>query len=122
VHEAIAAADELRNELRVRVIDAYSVKPIDHGGDRRRAPRDGWAPLRRRGPLGRGRPRRRRARGAWPKAASRTSSAPTRTWPCERCRRPGKPSELLDAAGISASHIVRAVRTLAGGSAVARRA
>src|SRR5262249_61969563 len=29
VHEALAAARELAGEIKVRVIDAYSVKPID---------------------------------------------------------------------------------------------
>ena len=36
------------------------------------------------------------------------------TWPCRACPARGPPAELLDAAGISASHIVEAARALVG--------
>ncbi len=59
LHEALAAADRLAGEdIHARVIDLYSVKPVDAGRDRpggRRDRRDRHG----RGPLGRGRPGRR---------------------------------------------------------------
>ena len=105
VHEAIKAADELKGTIKVRVIDAYSVKPIDTRRARRRGAGDRRPPLRRRGPLGRGRPRRRGARGARRGRrggrVARFAHLAVRDMPGS-----GKPAELLDAAGISARHIV----------------
>jgi transketolase len=121
VHEAIAAADELRNELRVRVIDAYCVKPIDTEaivqalratGGRLCVVEDHWAE----GGLGDA-VLAALAEGGVAHELRAYAHLAVRAMPAS-----GKPSELLDAAGISASHVVRAVRTLAGGSAVARRA
>ena len=34
------------------------------------------------------------------------------SWPCAECRVPGTPAELMDAAGIDAGHIVKAVKSL----------
>ena len=96
LHEALKAADELAAEgISARVIDLYSVKPIDAETLRLAddADRDG------RGPLARGRPRRRRARraGRPGRAAARRQARRERDLPHS-----GKPAELLAAAGIDA--------------------
>ena len=110
VHEAVKAADELEREgVRVRVIDAYTVKPIDtktlfaaaqDTGGRFVVVEDHWpeggigdavlAALARAGELG-----------------LRYRHLAVREMPGS-----GKPAELLDAAGISAKHIANAVREL----------
>jgi transketolase len=110
VHEAIKAADELAAEgLTVRVIDAYTVKPIDAKalaacarvtGGRIVVVEDHWpegglgdavlAALATHGELG-----------------LRYRHLAVRGMPAS-----GKPAELLDAAGISARHIAKAAREL----------
>ena len=121
VHEAIKAVDELRNELRVRVIDAYSVKPIDTEaivdalratGGRLCVVEDHWAE----GGLGDA-VLAALAEGGVAHELRAYAHLAVRAMPAS-----GKPGELLDAAGISAAHIARAVRTLAGERPVARRA
>ena len=62
VHEALAAADTSLHRVRARVIDLYSVKPLDTGTVIQAASTP--APHRRRGPLGPRRARRRRPRDA----------------------------------------------------------
>ena len=106
LRECLAAADELAAKgTSARVIDLYSVKPVDAEailkaarGDRR----DGH----RRGPLGRGWDRRGRRRGA----RRCTASAPISTG-LAVTERPGSgpPADLLAAAGIDAAHVVAAV-------------
>jgi len=121
VHEAIAAADELRNELRVRVLDAYCVKPIDTEavlealratGGRLCVVEDHWAE----GGLGDAVLAALSEGGVIHELRAYAHLA-VRAMPAS-----GKPAELLDAAGISAGHVARAVRTLAGERPVARRA
>ena len=121
VHEAIAAVDELRNDLRVRVIDAYSVKPIDTEaivdalratGGRLCVVEDHWAE----GGLGDA-VLAALAEGGVAHELRAYAHLAVRAMPAS-----GTPAELLDAAGISAAHIARAVRTLAGERPVARRA
>jgi transketolase len=108
--EALKAADQLKAEgTAVRVIDLYCVKPIDGKelakeiaatGGRLITVEDHWAE----GGMGRGGPVR-------PRAGQRR--------PCQvgaHCVREmphsGKPDELRDAFGISARHIVKAVRAI----------
>jgi transketolase len=114
VHEAVEAADELRGTIRVRVIDAYSVKPIDTSAlvDAVRATRgrlcvveDHWAE----GGLGDAVVAALAGAGVMD-AVERFVHLAVREMPGS-----GKPAELLDAAGISARHITDAVRELAGG-------
>ncbi len=118
VHEALAAADQLKAAgIVARVIDAYSVKPIDvttlrqaaaETGGRLVVAEDHWAE----GGLGdavlaafSG-----DADGRAPAAAEpRVVKLAVRQMPGS-----GKPAELLDAAGISARHIVDAAKKLLG--------
>jgi transketolase len=113
VHEAIKAADELKGTVKVRVIDAYSVKPIDTDalvgavqatGGRLCVVEDHWAE----GGLGDAVLAALAEKGAVG-AVTRFVHLAVRDMPGS-----GKPAELLDAAGISAKHIVAAVRDLAG--------
>jgi len=111
VHEAIKAADELKQTIPVRVIDAYSVKPIDTAalvdavkatGGRLCVVEDHWAE----GGLGDA------VLAALAEAGvahqiTRFAHLAVREMPAS-----GKPAELLDAAGISARHIAAAVRGL----------
>ena len=113
VHEAIRAADEVKGAIQVRVIDAYSVKPIDTpalveavrvSGGRLCVAEDHWVE----GGLGDA------VLAALADAGvagdiARFIHLAVRDMPGS-----GKPAELLDAAGISARHIVAAVRELAG--------
>ena len=65
VHEALKAADALAEDgIAARVIDLYSIKPLDAETLRAAAEATGGRLVTDRGPLGRGRPRRRRARRA----------------------------------------------------------
>jgi transketolase len=114
VHEALQAADTLKASVKVRVLDAYSVKPIDTAAlvDAVRTTRgrlcvveDHWAE----GGLGDAVLAALAEAGVAHQVARFVHLA-VRTMPAS-----GKPAELLDAAGISAQHIVRAARTLAGG-------
>jgi transketolase len=113
VHEAIKAADELRGSITVRVIDAYSVKPIDRAalvdalratGGRLCVVEDHWAE----GGLGDAVVAALAEDGATADIQGFAHLA-VREMPGS-----GKPAELLDVARISARHIVDAVRTLAG--------
>ena len=87
LHEALKAYDQLKGEgITVRVIDLYSVKPIDAAdaapgrAGHRRAARRG------RGSLARGRPGRCRARAF---AGAGETLPRWSSWPCARCRPPG---------------------------------
>ncbi|HVF10563.1 MAG TPA: transketolase [Abditibacteriaceae bacterium] len=107
VHEAIKAADQLQSEnVAIRVIDLYSVKPIDTATLQRAAQETGhlivvedhW----RQGGIGEA-----------VLAALVTSGTPVPRFThlaVSEMPKSGKPAELLDAAGISANHIVAAVR------------
>jgi transketolase len=115
VHEAIEAADELKGTIQVRVIDAYSVKPIDTpalveavraSGGRLCVVEDHWVE----GGLGDAVLAALADAGAT-RDIARFAHLAVRIMPGS-----GKPAELLDAAGISARHIAAAVRELAGGA------
>ena len=109
LHEALKAADELESEgVSVRVIDLYSVKPVDAEtlraaaeatGGRVLTVEDHWAE----GGLG----------DAVLEALS-DGEAPVRVQRLAVREMPGsgKPAELLAAAGIDAGHIVEAARSL----------
>ncbi len=108
VHEALRACDALKKEgLGLRVIDAYSVQPLDEAtilrevaetGGRAVVVEDHYAA----GGLG----------GAVAEALAGRASL---VHLCIReLPRSGKPDELLERYGISASHIARAVRELLG--------
>jgi transketolase len=113
VHEAIKAVDDVKDAVKVRVIDAYSVKPIDTAalvdavratGGRLCVAEDHWIE----GGLGDA------VLAALAEAGvageiERFVHLAVRDMPGS-----GKPAELLDAAGISARHIADAVRELAG--------
>jgi transketolase len=113
VHEAITAADELKDRVKVRVIDAYSVKPIDTDalvdamratGGRLCVVEDHWAE----GGLG---------EAVLAALAEAGVAGELRHFVHLAVRvMPGsaKPAEQLDAAGISARHIARTARELAG--------
>jgi transketolase len=112
VHEAIKAADELQESgVAVRVIDAYSIKPIDAETLRAAAQvtegnvvavEDHWP------------------QGGLGEAALSALSEEADTLHFEHLAvnimpGSGKSEELMDAAGISANHIADAVRKLANG-------
>lgn len=118
VHEALQAADELAsNGIAVRVIDAYSVKPIDKQV-LRKALRDTHVVV--------------VVEDHWPEGGlgdavldaiaetgeltGRVVKLAVRTMPGS-----GTASELRDAAGISAKRIVRAIRTSLGHTVLGRR-
>jgi transketolase len=116
LHEALKAHDQLRGEgIAIRVIDAYSVKPIDvttlqaaarDTGGKLVVVEDHWFE----GGLGDA------VLDAFAGSEDSTSGQlPTVTKLAVR-KMPGsgKPEELMDAAGITASHIVAAVRRLIG--------
>ncbi|OGD16485.1 MAG: transketolase [Candidatus Aminicenantes bacterium RBG_16_63_14] len=107
VHEALKACDALKKEnLGVRVIDAYSVEPLDKAtilrevaetGGRAVVVEDHFA-----------------AGGLGDAVAQALAGKAALTHLCIReLPRSGKPDELLERFGISASHIVRAARELA---------
>ncbi len=112
VHEALRAAEELRGTVKVRILDAYSVKPIDTAalveavrvsGGRLCVVEDHWA----QGGLGEAVLAGLAEAGALGELASFAHLA-VRDMPGS-----GKPAELLHAAGISAEHIAQAVRSIA---------
>ncbi len=112
VHEALAAADQLQDTLRVRVVDAYSVKPIDTGalldavrttGGRICVVEDHWAE----GGLGEAVMAALAEAGAAGELV-RCAHLAVREMPGS-----GKPAELLDAAQISSRHIAGALEALA---------
>jgi transketolase len=120
VHEAIKAADELKGTIRVRVIDAYSVKPIDAAAliDALRVSQGRVCVVEDHWPEG----------GLGDAVVSALAEAGV-MHEVERFAHlavhdmpgSGKPAELLDAAGISARHIADTVRELAGASRDRRR-
>ncbi len=115
LHEALKAYEELRREdISIRVIDAYSVKPIDrqtlHAAAKATRGRivvveDHWPE----GGLGAA------VQDAFTEDAGWDSSVAVRIAHLAVRGMPGSgtPQELLDAAGISARHIVAAVKDLA---------
>jgi transketolase len=115
VHEAVKAADQLAPRINVRVIDAYSVKPIDTGalvdavrvtGGRLCVVEDHW----REGGLGDA------VLAALAEAGMAGDIVRFRHLAVRAMPGSGKPAELLDVAGISAQHIANAVQELAGRS------
>ena len=110
VHEAIKAADELQgNGLAVRVIDAYSIKPIDAETLRAAAQategnvvavEDHWPE----GGLG---------EAVLSALAGETDPLHFEHLAVRNMPGSGKPEELMDAAGISSNHIADAARKLA---------
>ncbi len=113
VYEAVKAADQLQATIRVRVIDAYSVKPIDSAalldavratGGRLCVVEDHWAE----GGLGEA------VLAALAEARVAGEIVGFRHLAVREMPASGKPAELLEAAGISAKHIADAVKELAG--------
>jgi transketolase len=111
VHEAIKAADQLKPVIKIRVIDAYSIKPIDTRalidavratGGRLCVAEDHWPE----GGLGDA-VLAALAEAGVSREITRFVHLAVREMPAS-----GKPAELMDAAGISARHIVDAVRGL----------
>jgi transketolase len=111
VHEAVKAADQLKPTIKVRVIDAYSVKPIDARalvdavratGGRLCVVEDHWAE----GGLGDA------VLAALAEAGVAGEIAGFRHLAVRAMPGSGKPAQLLDAAGISAKHIADAVKEL----------
>jgi len=107
LNEALAASDELKKEgISVRVIDCYSVKPIDHMTLKKAASEtrallvveDHWEE----GGLG----------DAVLAALADDPKVPVIKMAVREMPASAKPEELLDAAGISARQIVRRVREL----------
>ncbi len=113
VHEAAKAADQLKGEVTVRVIDLYSVKPVDQDalvdavrttGGSLIVVEDHWPE----GGIGDAVLAAIAEAGASGELVHFVHLAP-RDMPAS-----GKPAELLAAAGIDAAHIAAAVRDLAG--------
>ncbi len=113
VHEAVRAADQLRDTVRVRVLDAYSVKPIDTAalveavratGGRLCVVEDHWPE----GGLG--------DAVLAALAAAGVTAELTAFFHLAVRDMPGSatPAEQLEAAGISARHVARAIQELAG--------
>jgi transketolase len=105
VQEALKAADTLAGEgVSIRVIDAYSIKPIDDGtlaaaGDRIVTVEDHWSE----GGLG---------DAVLSALAEHGSAAQVVKLAVKDMPRSGKPADLMKAAGIDAGAIVSAVRSL----------
>lgn len=108
VHEAIRAYQQLATEgIGVRIIDAYSVKPIDAGTLRQSARETGIIIA---------------VEDHWPEGglgeavlsalAGEESSPRVRLLGVKQLPGSGAPEELIDAAGISARHIADAVRAI----------
>ena len=110
LHEALAAADRLSDEgVSARVIDLYSVKPIDEETLRSiRTPivtvEDHWAE----GGLG---------EAVLSVLAESEERPEVRVLAVRELPHSGKPAELLAAAGIDADHITTAAKQLVGGRA-----
>jgi transketolase len=109
VFEALKAAGELKTEgLGLRVIDAYSVEPIDAEGIRREVRETGGRAIVVEDHFPGG--------GLGEAVASALAGGARLVHLCVRVLpRSGKAGELMDAAGISAPHIVRAARELVRG-------
>ncbi len=109
VFEALKAAGELKKEgIGLRVIDAYSVQPIDGEGIRREVAETGGRAIvvEDHYPAG----------GLGEAVASALAGGARLVHLCVReLPRSGKAGELMDAAGISSPHIVRAARELVRG-------
>ena len=112
VHEAIAAVDGLGGAVKVRLLDAYSVKPIDTAalvdavritGGLLCVVEDHWSE----GGLGAA------VLAALAEAGVAGEIVRFVHLAVREMPGSGKPAELLEAAGISASHIARAIRELA---------
>ena len=110
VHETVKAADELQDSgLAVRIIDAYSIKPIDTETLRAAAQATAGNVV--------------AVEDHWPEGGlgeAVLSALSEETYPLHfehlavrNMPGSGKPEELLDAAGISSNHIANAVRKLA---------
>jgi transketolase len=106
VHEALKACDALKTEgIGIRVIDAYSVKPLDEEGIRREVGESGGKAVvvedhYAGGGLGDA------------VAMALAGKAPVRHLCVRDLPRSGKAEELLDIFGLSAKHIVAAVKDL----------
>jgi transketolase len=110
VHEALKAHEELgRSGITVRLIDAYTVKPIDREGLRQAAQATGGRVV--------------VAEDHWPEGGLGDAVLEALAGPDAPAAKvvklgvgkmpgSGTPAQLLDAAGISAAHIVKAVRAL----------
>ena len=109
VFEALKAAGELKKEgIGIRVIDAYSVEPIDAAGIRREVSETGGRAIVVEDHYPNG--------GLGEAVASALAGGARLVHLCVReLPRSGKAGELMDAAGISAPHIVRAARQLVRG-------
>ena len=111
VHEALKAADALAKDgIEARVIDLYSIKPIDA------------ETLRGRSRLRSSRSRTTGSRAASARPCSRRSATPQERPPVVQLAvrempHSGKPAELLAEAGIDAAGIAAAARKLVGTSA-----
>jgi transketolase len=108
VHEALKACDALKKEgLGLRVIDAYSIAPLDAAGIIREVAATGGRAVvvEDHYPAG----------GLGEAVAGALAGRASLVHLCIReLPRSGKPDELLERFGISASHIARAVKELAG--------
>jgi len=113
VHEAVKAADQLKDSVQVRVIDAYSVKPIDTDalvdavqttGGLLVVVEDHWAE----GGLGDA------VLAALAEAGVAGELVRFVHLAVREMPHSGKPAELVAAAGIDAAHIADAVKDLAG--------
>src|SRR5262249_30089776 len=104
VHEALAAYESLKKDgIYVRVIDAYSVKPLDSGAIRKSAEETGglivvWDHWIDGGPGG--------------AVAAAGAAALVYKLGIAQEPRSGKPEELMDRYGISAGAIIKKVREL----------
>ncbi|OGD20000.1 MAG: transketolase [Candidatus Aminicenantes bacterium RBG_16_63_16] len=109
VFEALKAAAELKVEgIGLRVIDAYSVEPIDAAGIRREVSDTGGRAIVVEDHYPNG--------GLGEAVASALAGGARLVHLCVReLPRSGKPAELMDAAGISSAHIARAARELVRG-------
>jgi len=107
VHEALKAADALKKEgLGIRVIDAYSVEPLDQETLRRETAETGGRVIVVEDHYPGG--------GLGDAVAQALAGQARLTHLCVReLPRSGKPDELLERFGIGASHIIRAARELA---------
>lgn len=107
VHEAIKAAEKLKNDnINIRVIDAYSVKPIDESGLKKAATETNNKVIVVEDHYFEG--------GLGDAVLNVYASEPTQVHKMAITERPhsGKGSELLDQYGISAENIVAKVRSL----------
>jgi len=108
VHEALKAFDGLRKEgIGVRVIDAYSIEPLDKDAIAREVSETGGRAVVAEDHYAAG--------GLGEAVAEALAGRASLTHLCVReLPRSGKPDELLERFGISAAHIARAVKELLG--------